>query len=108
MAKDRPSAARVKAAADYEEVAIKREYSTAPDHVTVFSDQINVVSTGTEVIVSVYETIPGHPDEVQPRALSSRRVTLIITPRHARQLGKLLIQHGDAMVDRQVNESKKE
>ena len=108
MAKDRPSAAKVQAAAEYKEIVVQREYSTAPDHVTVYSDQINVASTGTVVIVSVYETIPGHPDEVQPRALSSRRVTLIINPTHARQLGKILIQHGDVMVERQVNESKKE
>lgn len=85
-------------------VPLAREYRTAEDHVTCYSDHVNVVSTATgETIVSFYETIPGYPSS-EPGVTSTRRATIILSHRHAGEIGQLLIKH--AANAEQLKESK--
>ena len=78
--------------------AIPMRFETAPDHVVVYVDSVNVASAGHEVVLSAYQTIPGYPTEGSvSEVIRTRRATLILSPAHALSLGKILVtQAGDA------------
>lgn len=79
---------------------LQTTFETAPDHVIAYIDHFNLAVTGSEVILSAYQTIPGYPSPEGPRtATSTRRATLILNPAHALELGQLLVKHGRRFVE---------
>ncbi len=74
---------------------VSRVFEQPPDFVSFYSDQAQVISTGNEVILQFYETIPGLPTEggVVQQVRTRLRATIMISPAHASNIGRLLLKH---------------
>ena len=77
---------------------IQRIFEQPPDAISFYSDMGQVIATGNEVVLQFYETIPGTPDpEGHPKNVRSRlRATITISHAHAKRIGKLLLERGEA------------
>lgn len=73
---------------------IERFFEHPPDAISFFSDYTQVISTGHEVLIQFYETIPGPPDmQSHIKQVRSRlRATITMTYPLSQNLGKLLIE----------------
>lgn len=74
---------------------IERIYEQPHDAITLYSDIAQVTSTGSEIVVQFYETIPGIPTLPSgqiSRVTTRLRATITISIPHAINLGKLLMQ----------------
>jgi len=73
---------------------IARSFEQSPDAISFYCDFANVVATGNEVVMQVYETIPGMPDREGKitNAVSRLRATITLSVSHAQNLGKVLVE----------------
>jgi hypothetical protein len=73
---------------------VARLFEQPSDATSFYADYGQVMHTGNEIIVQFYETIPGPPDPGGSiRNVRSRlRATIILSPSHARNIGKLLVE----------------
>jgi len=76
------------------EIQIQRVYEQPPDAVSFYCDMTQILSTGNEIILQFYETIPGPPGPGGPLTHMRNRLrsTVTISFPHARNIGKLLIE----------------
>lgn len=74
---------------------VSRRFEQAPDAPSFYSDVVQILGTGNEVILQFYETIPNAPGASgQIEGVRSRlRATVITSPNHAASLGNNLLQH---------------
>ena len=88
---EQPEQARIQ----QEGMQVTRIFEQPPDAVSVYSDFAQVLGTGPEVILQFYETIPDVPGAGgQIQSVRSRlRATIILSPAHALNIGRLLQQH---------------
>lgn len=89
---DTPKAADAKVGSG--NIQITRTFEQGPNVPSFYSDVAQVVSTGSEVILQFYETIP-HPPGSSGRieaARSQLRATVVLSPNHARRLGTVLLE----------------
>lgn len=73
---------------------VSRIYEQPPDAVSFYSDFAQILSTGHEVVLQFYETIPGAPGpggQVQ-MARTRLRATIIVSIPHAANIGSLLLK----------------
>ena len=79
------------------EIQIQRVYEQPPDAVSFYCDMTQILSTGNEIILQFYETIPGPPGpEGQITQVRTRlKATITIGLTHAQTIGKLLTEKGE-------------
>jgi len=74
-------------------VQVKRVFEQPSDAISFYSDIAQVMSTGNEVLLQFYETIPGPPSGngqiLDPK--SYLRATITVSVPHALSMGKLLL-----------------
>lgn len=73
---------------------IKRFYEQLPDAISFYSDFAQIISTGHEILMQFYETIPGPPSiggEIK-QVKTRLRATITISFPHAQNIGKSLIE----------------
>lgn len=74
---------------------VTRVFEQPPDSTSFYSDYAQIIGTGHEVVMQFYETIPGPPSLPSGAITTVRtrlRVTVSVSPAHAANIGKLLIQ----------------
>ena len=78
-------------------IQAKRVFEQPSDTLSMYSDYVQVVGTGHEVIVQFYETVPGIPlPSGAPETVTTRlRATIVISRAHAANLGKSLLQNSE-------------
>ena len=73
---------------------VKRVWEQPPDAISLYSDVAQVLSTGNEVMLQFYETIP-EPPGAEGRiteAKSRLRATVVLSHTHALTLGTTLLK----------------
>jgi hypothetical protein len=77
-----------------EEIQIPRFYEQPSDAVSFYSDIAQILSTGNEIVLQFYETIPGPPELGGGiKSVRSRlRATITISTPHAHNIAKLLLE----------------
>jgi hypothetical protein len=80
-----------------EPVKVNRVFEQPGDTPSFYSDVAQVISTGHEIVLQFYETIPGPPDAngQMSSARSRLRATITLSMPHARNIGKLLLDRVD-------------
>ena len=74
---------------------VNRLFEQPPDAVSFYSDLAQVISTGKEVILQLYESIPGPPSPPKGQVSHVRtrlRATITLSTTTARNLGTMLLQ----------------
>lgn len=74
---------------------ITREYVQPDDAISFFAEQGQVFRTGNEIILQLYETIPGPPagkGGVIEKVRTRLRATVTLSPAHARNLAELILK----------------
>jgi hypothetical protein len=73
---------------------VARVFEIPPDALSCYSDHAQVMSTGNEVLLQFYETIPGPPgpDGRIAQVRTRLRATIIVSPQHAQNIGQLLLK----------------
>lgn len=81
-----------------QEQQVSRIFEQPSDSMSVYSDFAQVLGTGSEVILQFYETIPDVPGAGgQIQGVRSRlRATVIVSPAHAQNIGRLLQEQAGA------------
>lgn len=77
---------------------VTRVFEQPSDAISFYSDMAQVISTGNEITLQFYETIPGPPGGPKGNILSVRtrlRATVTISKAHARNIGDLLLKRVD-------------
>lgn len=76
---------------------VSRVFEQPPEAISLYSDYTQVVGTGHEVMLQFYETIPGAPGpKGGPETVRSRlRATVTLSPAHAANLGRMLLEHSE-------------
>ena len=79
-------------------IKAKRVWEQPPDAISLYSEMAQVLSTGHEVILQFYETIPKPPGAEGriTEATSRLRATVVLSPAHALTLGKTLLKQLEA------------
>lgn len=77
-----------------EEQQVIRLFEQPPDSISFYSDMAQVISTGNEVIIQFYESIPAPPNPKGqiPNVRTRLRATVTLSKFHARNLGTMLLQ----------------
>lgn len=77
-----------------EGVQVTRVFEQPPDAVAFYTDFVQIIGTGQEVVIQLYETIPGNPgpDGQVQLARSRLRATVFLSPQHAATIGRLLTE----------------
>jgi len=80
-------------------IQAQRLFEQPADSASFYSDMAQVVSTGNEVILQFYETIPGPPgaDGNITVVRTRLRATVTVSVKHAANIGNLLIQRLTAL-----------
>jgi len=75
-------------------LTIERYFEQSPNAISFYCDFGQVISTGQEVVMQLYETIPGPPsrDGKITKVLTRLRATVTFSRLHARNIGKLLVE----------------
>jgi hypothetical protein len=73
---------------------IERYFEQPPNAVSFYCDFGQVLSTGHEVVIQLYETIPSPPgrDGKITKVITRLRATVTLSIPHARNVGKLLVE----------------
>ena len=73
---------------------VARVFEQPADAITTYSDFAQVLGTGSEFVLQFYESIPEPPGPSgQVQSVRSRlRATVIVSPAHAQNIGRLLLQ----------------
>jgi hypothetical protein len=77
------------------EIQIQRIFEQPPDAISFYCDMAQILSTGNEIIIQLYEAIPGPPGGPGAQITNMRtrlRSTVTVSFPHARNIGKLLIE----------------
>ena len=71
-----------------------RVYEQPPDAISLYSDIVQILATGHEVVLQFYETIPGPPGPGgQIQMVRTRlRATITVSMAHASNIGNLLLK----------------
>lgn len=71
-----------------------RVFEQPADAISFYSDFAQVLGTENEVLLQLYETIPGSPGpEGRVEMVRTRlRATVIVSPKQARTIGELLLK----------------
>ncbi len=79
---------------DEQGIRAKRVFEQPPDAISLYSDMAQIMATEHEVLLQFYETIPKAPGaEGEITEVTSRlRATVILSPAHAVNVGKLLLR----------------
>lgn len=74
---------------------VNRVFEELAGAVSFYSDYVQVISTGEEVIVQFYDTIPGPPAAPGSAVMvrTRLRTTITLSFAHAGRLANLLAQH---------------
>lgn len=91
---------------------IVRKYVRADDLLVMYSSHANIVSTGSELVMTLYDVIPPFPDELKEgaapdtaEAITRMRVCVTMSPSHALEIGKILTKQASDVLS---NEAGKE
>jgi hypothetical protein len=73
---------------------VERYFEQAPTAISFYCDMTQVVSTGSEVVVQLYETIPGPPDREGKitKVITRLKATVTFSPMHALNFGKIIVE----------------
>ena len=76
-------------------IRVQRLYEQPADALSLYSDLVQVIGTGHEVVLQFYESIPGPPgpDGRITMTRTRLRVNVIVSPSHAANIGRLLTEH---------------
>jgi len=76
------------------EMQASRVYEQPPDAISLYSDMVQIIGTGQEVVIQFYETIPGTPGPGgQIQMVRTRlRATITVSKAHASNIGNLLLK----------------
>lgn len=76
------------------ELVVERYFEQSPNAISFYCDFGQVLSTGHELVVQLYETIPAPPgrDGKITKVLTRLRATVTLSLPHARNIGKLLVE----------------
>ena len=79
---------------DTKEMEVQRIFEQPSDAAAFYSDMAQVMSTGNEVLLQFYETIPGTPNpKGDIQAVRTRlRATITLSFAHAKNIGKILLE----------------
>lgn len=77
------------------EAQVTRRFEQPEDALSCYSDFAQIISTGQEVVLQFYETVPGSPElSGQIKTAKSRlRATITVSKAHAANIGRLLLKH---------------
>lgn len=79
-----------------EEVPLKIEriFEQPPDSISIYCEMAQVFGTENEIVVQLYETIPGTPNPEGKiiRVRTRLRATVVLSLSHASNLGKALVE----------------
>jgi len=78
---------------------VERYFEQSPTAISFYCDMTQVVSTGNEVVVQLYETIPSPPDREGKitKVISRLKVTVTFSVPHAHNFGKILVERTAAV-----------
>jgi len=73
---------------------LERSFEQSPDAISFYCDFAQVVATGNEVVMQLYETIPGVPDRDGKitKVVSRLKATITLSVSHAQNFGKVLVE----------------
>lgn len=73
---------------------IERSFEQSSDAISFYCDFAQVMATENEVIMQLYETIPGIPDRDGniTKAISRLKVSVTFSVGHAQNVGKVLVE----------------
>lgn len=73
---------------------IERYFEQSPDAISFYCDLGQVISTGHEVVIQLYETIPSPPDRKGniTKVVTRLRATVTFSLAHAQKFGQLLVE----------------
>jgi hypothetical protein len=88
-------------------IQIARLFEQPPDAISFYTDFGQVISSGNEITLQFYETIPGPPDPAgNIKSVRSRlRATITLGVPHAHNIGKLLVEKTEEL--QKIKEVKK-
>lgn len=77
---------------------IERSFKQSSDAISFYCDYAQVMATENEVVIQLYETIPGLPDSdgKLTKAVSRLRATVTLSVSHAKTFGKVLFERTKA------------
>ena len=72
----------------------QRIFEQPPDAISLYSDIVQILATGHEIIMQFYETIPGPPGSGgQVEVVRTRlRATIAVSIPHATNIGNLILE----------------
>jgi hypothetical protein len=75
---------------------VGRTYEQPSDAISFYCDFAQVIYTGHEIVVQLYETIPGPPlpSGQISKVITRLRATVTLGSLHAQNLGKMLVERG--------------
>jgi len=75
-------------------IEIERYFEQSPDAISFYCDFTQVIRTGHEVVIQLYETIPSPPDRKGniTKVITRLRATITLNIAHAQQIGQLLVE----------------
>jgi hypothetical protein len=73
---------------------VSRTYEQPFEAISFYCDLAQVINTGHEIVVQLYETIPGPPlpSGQISKVITRLRATVTLGSRHAQNLGKMLVE----------------
>lgn len=73
---------------------VERYFEQSPTAISFYCDLTQVVSTGNEVMLQLYETIPAPPDREGKitKVVSRLKATVTFSLPHAHNFGKVLVE----------------
>ncbi len=76
------------------QLQIERIFEQPADAISFYSDMMQIISTGNEIVIQAYEAIPGPPGpEGHITKIRTRlRATITVSKAHTKNIGNLLIQ----------------
>jgi hypothetical protein len=75
-------------------IEIERYFEQSPNAVSFYCDFAQVITTGNEVVIQLYETIPSAPDREGKitKVVTRLRATVTVSLAHAHNFGQQLIE----------------
>jgi hypothetical protein len=73
---------------------VERYFEQSPTAISFYCDMTQVVSTGNEVVLQFYETIPAPPDREGKitKVISRLKATVTFSVPHAHNFAKILVE----------------
>lgn len=77
---------------------VDRKFTQPADAISFYCDNIQAMGTGEEVVLQLYELIPGPPEGPEgtiKHAESRLRATVKLSKAHAKRIGKVLLEQAE-------------